>query len=277
MKVSPQKIQAFQHTIFSWWKINRRDLPWRKTHDPYKILVSEVMLQQTQVSRVLPTYQAFLLRFPDAQALASSPVADVLKMWKGLGYNRRALYLKKTAEAVMSQYGGIFPSDEALLLQLPGVGKYTARAIQIFAYKKHVAAVDTNIRQIIVHFFFEGQSQSEKIIQDVADVVVPKGKSWEWHQALMDYGAIELTKKKRIKNTLQGIQKKKTIPFKETNRFYRGKIMDVLREKSVKELALIDDFVRQYDRSEAFMDLILDGLEKDNLIVRKRGLVSLPE
>lgn len=273
MRLSPAKVRTFQRFIFSWWRTNRRDLPWRRTHDPYRILVSEIMLQQTQVRRVIPKYAEFIEAYPTVASLARAATADVLRIWKGMGYNRRALYLKKAAEVVVRQHKGKFPKEEKLLTQLPGLGMYTARAILVFAYKQHVAAVDTNIRQIIVHFFFEGTPQKEKVIQETADALVPKGKSWEWHQALMDYGAIELS---RLRITDYGLRKK-SLPFRETNRFFRGRIMDELRESEKKELALVDDFVRKYDRSEEFIESILHGLEKDGLIVRENDVLALPE
>ena len=189
-----QRRKKFQAYIFAWWKTHRRDLPWRHTHDPYKILVSEVMLQQTQVSRVLPKYREFIQAYPTVKDLARASNSDVLKIWKGMGYNRRALYLKKAAEI------GEFPKSEGELVKLPGLGTYTARAILVFAYRKNVAMVDTNIRQIITHFFFHDAPQKDKIIQNIADQLVPKGKSWEWHQALMDYGALALEKKSKIIN-----------------------------------------------------------------------------
>ncbi len=258
--------------IFTWWKKNRRDLPWRRTHDPYKILVSEVMLQQTQVSRVLPKYKEFLIAFPDVQALANASPAEVLRIWKGMGYNRRALYLKETAQTVFKQYGGDFPKSEQKLIKLPGLGKYTARALLVFAYKEQVAMVDTNIRQIITHFFFEDKQQKESIIQKVADQLLPKGKSWEWHQALMDYGSEELKSLNfKIKNG------KSQKPFKESNRFYRGRVIDKLREHQMREFMFLKEFGDIYDKSEDFLLGILEGLIKDGLVVRKNGKIQLPE
>ncbi len=273
MKVSEKQIIQFQNFIFSWWRENRRDLPWRRTHDPYRILVSEVMLQQTQVLRVLPKYAEFIQAYPTVHSLAQASSAGVLRMWKGMGYNRRALYLKKAAEMVVRDYKGKFPKEEQLLVKLPGLGIYTARAICVFAYKQEVGAVDTNIRQIITHFFFDDIPQREKIIQEAADALVPAGKSWEWHQALMDYGALALN----VSRVTYHVSREKPVPFKESNRFFRGRIMDMLREKATQELELIDGFVRTHDRSEDFIQSILRGLEKDTLIVRKNGMVSLPE
>lgn len=259
------RIKKFHNLIFDWWRTYRRDLPWRHTHDPYKILVSEVMLQQTQVSRVLPKYKEFIKKFPTAEVLSKAPISDVLRMWKGMGYNRRALYLRKAAELVVNNYYGNFPKSEKELVKLPGLGMYTARAILVFAYKQNIAMVDTNIRQIITHFFFNGKPQKEAAIQEVADSLVPKGKSWEWHQALMDYGALALPKLRTKNSELNGQQKKK-IPFRQSNRFYRGRIIDILREKPVKERVLL----------KSFSPTTIDDLLKDGLIERRDGTLSLP-
>lgn len=264
--MTPKNISSFQAMIFDWWGHNKRDLPWRRTRDPYKILVSEMMLQQTQVSRVLPKYEEFLTVFPDVTHLAKASTADVIRLWKGLGYNRRALYLKKAAESVASKYGGIFPDDEAGLTNLPGLGTYTARALMVFAFEKDVAMVDTNIRQIITHFFLHDAPEKDKTVQEIADALVPKGRSWEWHQALMDYGSSELralVSKKALRNiTAQ--------PFSSTNRFYRGKIMDMLRDHAVMESVCIDTMSHLYKKPADFFKGIIQKLISDGLVERDR-------
>ncbi len=273
MTIPDSKIKFFRRKIFVWWKTHRRDLPWRHTHDPYKILVSEVMLQQTQVSRVLPKYDEFLSAFPDVQTLAAASPAEVLKIWKGMGYNRRALYLKKTATAVIEEHKGIFPKRQSELIKLPGLGKYTARAVLVFAYKENVAMVDTNIRQIITHFFFHDRPQKESVIQEVADQLLPKGKSWEWHQALMDYGN-EYNSEFKIQNSKL---KKKQKPFRESNRFYRGRIIDRLRDGDIVQSQLLKEFSKKYQKSESFLISIISKLKQDGLISgSKTGTLSLP-
>lgn len=219
------------------------------------------MLTQTQVTRVIPKYIEFIKRFPKVNYLAKASTADVLRMWKGMGYNRRAVYLKKIAEI------GRFPKSEKELIKLPGVGIYIARAILVFAYKQNIQMVDTNIRKIIMHFFFDDVQQKEKVIQKMAYKLLPQGKSWEWHQALMDYGAWA---------KLPTPIKKKTIPFKESNRFFRGRIIDMLRQKARKEVELIEGCARFYDRSEEFFYIIITGLEKDGLVIRKNEKIFLP-
>ena len=260
--------------IFTWWKENRRDLPWRRTHEPYTILVSEIMLQQTQVSRVLPKYEEFLILFPDIFALARASTAEVLKAWKGMGYNRRALYLKKTAEAVVKTYGGKFPENEKDLMNLPGLGKYTARALLVFAYKKDISMIDTNIRQIIVQYFFHGEPQKEKEVEAVAEQLVPKGKSWDWHQALMDYGALELVREKQAK---PADKSHRHIPFKDTKRFIRGKVLDRLRVSPVTESELVEYLTDTYQKKASWIQSILRDLERDGLVESHHKLMQLPE
>lgn len=271
MNYTKATLRRFQKKIFDWWEGNKRDLPWRKTHDPYRIMVSEIMLQQTQVARGLLKYQEFITRFPSLESLAGASPAEVIRVWKGMGYNRRAVYLHGAARKIVTDYHGIFPQDERALLQLPGLGKYTTRAILVFAYKKDVAMVDTNIRQIITHFFFHDVPQSEKMIQEVADALIPQGKAWEWHQALMDYGALALDRKKNKR-------KKKQTPFKETNRYFRGRILDLLREGDKQEDEVYAVLRQTYKKDNAAAAALLQGLVKDKLISwSKTGIMSLPE
>lgn len=246
--------------ISSWWEDHCRILPWRQTRDPYRVFVSEVMLQQTQVLRVIPKYNEFLEVFPDVQSLAKASTADVLRMWKGMGYNRRALFLHRAAIEIVETYHGVFPTSEQLLSKLPGVGTYTARAILVFAYEQDIAMVDTNIRKIITHFFFNGRPQKEKTIQAVADQLLPKGKFWAWHQALMDYGAIALPRNRPEQ------RRGTSIPFRESNRYYRGRIVDALREgsKTANELNKIANHV------------IIASLIKDGLIEKNGTVFELP-
>jgi len=278
MNIPTKRMDEFQRFIFSWWKTNRRDLPWRRTNDPYKILVSEVMLQQTQVLRVLPKYREFIERYPTVYDLAKASPGDVLRIWKGMGYNRRALYLYKTAQEVVRIYHGIFPKDEESLTKLPGLGIYTARAIMVSAYRQNVAMVDTNIRQIITHFFFRDKPQKPAVIQAAADQLVPVGKSWEWHQALMDFGSSKLKKihppMRRIGRTAE---KKKSIPFKESNRFYRGRIIDILRQDKIGEDQLITNLIKKYGKPRQFLQSIIGSLIKDGLVVKKGKSLYLPE
>lgn len=276
MRLSKTQIIGFQRKILTWWQKNKRDLPWRHTYDPYKILVSEIMLQQTQVSRVLPVYTAFLAKFPSVVHLSHASPAVILRAWKGMGYNRRALYLKKTAEVVVRSFGGIFPSDETSLRTLSGVGLYTARAIQVFAFQKDVAMVDTNIRKIITHFFFRDTPQKEVIILDTARQLVPKGRSWQWHQALMDYGALGMTKVASSAIRHRG-ENKSTIPFKVSDRYFRGKIIDDLRTEPIRISTLRKKYIHMFSLTDERMSVLFDRLTKDGLIAVTRGMAHLPK
>jgi len=279
------RIKKFQGKIFDWWEKNRRDLPWRRTHNPYYILISEIMLQQTQVSRVLTRYQEFIYIYPTAQSLATAKTSDILKLWKGMGYNRRALYLKKAAEVIVKNYNGVFPDSEKELLLLPGVGKYTARAILVFSFKKDVTMVDTNIRKIITHFFYSDVIQPEKNIAETADRLVPKGKSWEWHQALMDYGAMNASEWRRPERSPELVEgrsrrtgQKKIISFRQSTRFFRGRIMDLVREKDWKEDMLIREMIQTYEKDKPFYQKSIEKLIQEGLLSRSPGdIISLPE
>ncbi len=237
------------------------------------------MLQQTQVLRVIAKYDKFIEAFPTIQALAQASPAGVLRIWKGMGYNRRALYLQKAAKVIIEIHHGKFPLSEKELIKLPGLGRYTARAILVFAYHQEVALVDTNIRQIITHFFFKDKPEKESVIEEIAQQLVPKGKSWEWHQALMDYGALELQKVNARLPARQGKGKKvkKIIPFRDTNRFYRGRIIDRLREGEMSENKLINELGKKYTKPVIFLGPIVTSLIKDGLIERaSRGVLRLP-
>lgn len=172
------------------WALPRlRDLPWRRTRDPWAVLVSELMLQQTQVPRVLPRYAAFLERFPDPSACAAAPVADVVRAWEGLGYNRRAVNLHRAAMAIAGAGG--FPRTLEGLLALPGVGPYTARAVLAFAFEDDAAVVDTNIARVLARVV--GEALRPRRVQELADAWLPVGDGWAWNQGLMDLGATVCT------------------------------------------------------------------------------------
>ncbi len=277
MKLTQKKIQTFQSYVFSWWEKNKRDLPWRHTRDPYLILVSELMLQQTQVSRVIEKYQEFITKYPDVYSLAEATDGDIIRLWKGLGYNRRALYLRRIALEIVNNYKGVFPKLDTQLVQLPGVGTYTARAICVFAYEQDVAAVDVNIRKIITHHFFDDVVRADKVIEETASKLVPKGRSWEWHQALMDYGALELPNLYKQKGLLTKKQKNKIkITFRDTKRFARGRIIDELRSHPWNKELLVETMVKKFGKSSDFYTELLYDLTKEKLIIEVNGLMSLP-
>lgn len=232
MRRFPEKneIVNFRKVVWTYYKKHRRhDLPWRKTHDPYRILVSEVMLQQTQVERVIPFYRNFLKQFPTTKCLASSSLASVLKAWQGLGYNRRAKMLHQATKEVVEKYGGGFPKDAEALEELPGVGSYTARAVAAFAHNTDVIFIETNIRTAITYHFFSGKFTiySKKIrdtqIAEILEKVLPKGKAREWYAALMDYGAY--LKQSGIHVNSHSAHYVKQKQFKGSDREARGAIL----------------------------------------------------
>lgn len=187
-------IKDFQKLVWNFYKKNKRNLPWRETHDPYKILVSEVMLQQTQADRVVPFYERWIQRFPNVKTLAKANFSQIYPFWKGLGYNRRALALQKLARVVLDTHQGKLPLGLEDLQALPGIGPYTARAISIFAYNRPLTCIETNIRRVFIHHFFADKNNiTDKEILEIAERACPakpEGRSREWHWALMDYGAM---------------------------------------------------------------------------------------
>jgi A/G-specific adenine glycosylase len=179
---------VLQADLLAWGEAERRDLPWRRTRDPWAVLVSEVMLQQTQVPRVVPRWTAFLARFPDPAACAAAPVGDVLRLWVGLGYNRRAVALHRAATVAVRQHGGRLPTALDDLLALPGIGPYTARAILVFAHEHDVGLVDTNAGRFLARAA-AGRPLAPREAQALADAMVPDGEGWAWGQAVFDLGA----------------------------------------------------------------------------------------
>jgi A/G-specific adenine glycosylase len=193
--VDPAQLTRIQHDLLRWFAANARDLPWRRTRDPYRILVSEIMLQQTQVDRVKPKYEAFLAQFPTLQALAGATPGDVIRAWAGLGYNRRALNLQRTAQAVLRDHNGQFPDTPDALRSLPGIGPYTAGAVACFAFERDVAFMDTNIRRVVQRAFVgpDDAPAPDRVLLEIAQSAVPPGQGWTWNQAIMELGALICT------------------------------------------------------------------------------------
>lgn len=228
--LTPQAIRAFRNIIYkNYWK-NPRILPWRKTRDPYRILVSEIMLQQTQVKRVLRKYRLFVKTFPHFLSLAEASLKDILTVWQGLGYNRRAISLKNLAETIVTNYGSKLPSSQEALMKLPGIGRYTAAAIETFAFNKPSAIIETNIRSVYIYFFFQAKNQvKDSEIISLIEKTLDKGNPREWYYALMDYGVI-------LKKTHANLNRKsahyhRQSPFRGSNRQIRGMILKALVEK----------------------------------------------
>ena len=186
--LSDETVALVRVSVGRWAQSVRRDLPWRATRDPWAVLVSETMLQQTQAARVVPKYESFLSRFPTVSACAAAGVGEVVDAWAGLGYNRRAVFLHRLAVTVVERHGGQIPDDLDALLALPGVGAYTARAVLVFAFERDVAVVDTNIGRVLARLC--GQRLGLSTAQQFADRLVPPGGGWEWNQTMLDLGAL---------------------------------------------------------------------------------------
>ena len=189
MTTPVDEIAAFREVVLGYYQDHGRDLPWRRTADPYAALVSEVMLQQTQVPRVIPKYEAFIARFPTVNALAAAPLADVLALWSGLGYNRRAKSLKAAAEVIVGKHDGCVPNTVEGLTSLPGVGYATAAQILAFAFGVGVPFLETNVRSVILHHFFADAEQvPDAALLPLVEATLDRQDPRTWYWALMDYG-----------------------------------------------------------------------------------------
>jgi A/G-specific adenine glycosylase len=197
---APPARRRFRTRLLAWYRQHGRDLPWRSTDDPYHILVSEVMLQQTQVDRVLPKNYEWLDRFPSLAALADAPETDVTTAWRPLGYNIRPTRLQSIAREAVSKFGGQLPSDEATLLSFKGIGRYTAGAIRSFAFRERAAILDTNVARVLFRVFIaEGDPKSHAMkrrLWGVSESLVPRQHVFDFNQALMDLGATVCTARK---------------------------------------------------------------------------------
>lgn len=311
-RADADRIQA---RLLSWFAEHGRDLPWRQTRDPYRIMVSEIMLQQTQVDRVIPKYHAFLTQFPNLEALAAAPTGDVIRAWAGLGYNRRAVNMQRAARAVQEQYAGQFPDDITALLALPGIGPYTAGAIACFAFEQDVAFLDTNIRRVVRRLLVapEPTVPTEREILRAALEILPAGQGWAWNQAIMELGALICTAARpacwrcpvhthcldyaarqqadaqaldvlvagqAIRPAAKRIAEKREGAFAGSSRFYRGRVIEVLRRAPEGfTFAMLGPLVKEAysDTEEPWLRELVAGLARDGLAVVDNEWVRLPE
>ena len=192
--------RRFRHALLRWYGVHGRDLPWRRTADPYHILVSEIMLQQTQVDRVVPKYHEWLKKYPSLPALAAAPVREVARTWRPLGYNIRPRRLHTIARESVARYGGQLPSDAEALLAFKGIGAYTAGAIRSFAFGQRAAILDTNVARVLFRMFVgRGDPKAHAMrrhLWDVSEILVPRKRVFDFNQALMDLGALICTARK---------------------------------------------------------------------------------
>jgi A/G-specific adenine glycosylase len=306
---------AMQDSVLAWYSQNGRDhLPWRHTHDPYAILVSEVMLQQTQVARVLERWPAWLERWPTAAALAAASPADVLREWVGLGYNRRAVRLHAIAREAVERLGGQLPTTPDALRELEGLWAYTANAVACFSAEAQVAVVDTNVRRVLGRVFADEiglEPPAGPALQRFADAILRPGQAYPWNQALMDLGATICTARnpdhdacplalqctgRTLLSRAEPIRRaaesgatykvgKTGQPFEQTTSYYRGRIVDACRELGPGESLGLDDLGQilrsDYGREhQPWVAGLVAGLQRDGLVAVDEGSgeprVSLP-
>lgn len=266
--LSSEKIKQFQKKVLSFYKKNKRSLPWRDTTDPYKILLSEFMLQQTQVSRVVSYYERWTAKWPTIDQLASATLAEVLEQWMGLGYNNRAVNLHRTAKKIVAEFDGDVISAMKNYQELPGIGKYASQAVQIFSTNDDLVTVDTNIRRIFIREFDLPPMVPDKELWRVAERCLPAGKGREWHNALMDYGALYLTAQKTgIKSKTQQSR------FEGSNRQIRAKILRCLLKQGLS----IIDLETEIDVRQERLFPLLEKMIAEKTIVKNKTIYQINE
>ena len=296
--------------LFTWYRMHgRKTLPWRTRRNPYRTLVSEFMLAQTQVDRVVPKFEAFVASFPNFAALATASRAEVLRQWKGLGYNSRAVRLHELARVVVERYGGVLPSEREHLRALPGIGPYTASAVRAFAFDIDDAPIDTNVRRIVNRLFFGleyPRAAPARELDGQARALVPAGDSHDWNSAMMDLGAaictarapkclicplrnecaaapVDAAELERLRASASNRRTpEQSIPFERTTRFARGRIVDRLRELPPGERISLLDLHHSIAPAVAGRSLeeiteFVTGLERDGLVTRAGTSVALRE
>ena len=260
----PPSIPEFRTIVLDYYRNHGRDLAWRRTTDPYCILVSEIMLQQTQVERVAEKYPVFLAAFPDFPSLAGAPLSDVLAVWQGMGYNRRAISLQKCARRVVEEYDGMLPQDPDILATFPGIGRATAASICAFSFTMPVVFIETNIRRVFIHFFFGGHDTVDDAeILPIARQALLVEDSRTWYNALMDLGTA-------LKKTGENVNRRsrqytKQAAFEGSDRKIRGHILRLLlAEKRLTQKAII----KKCSEDPARVVRILNDLEGEGFIAR---------
>jgi A/G-specific adenine glycosylase len=300
-------VTALQHRLLTWYRRHgRATLPWRSSRSPYRTLVSEFMLAQTQVDRVVPKFEAFMLSFPDLPALANATTADVLRAWRGLGYNSRAARLHRLARLVCERDGGVLPSDSAALRDLPGIGAYTAAAIRAFAFNLDDVPVDTNVRRIVERVCFGSAGIAPSEVDAQARALLPSGRAHDWGSALMDLGATVCTARAPkclvcpLRSdckaapldgaSLERLRAARTksrapqaaLPFERTTRYARGRIVERLRDLPPGQRISLLDLHREVapampERSLDDVRGLISALERDGLISHDGTTVALRE
>jgi A/G-specific adenine glycosylase len=269
--LTTKEIKAFQGQIYGYYRRHGRDLPWRRTTNPYHIVVSEIMLQQTQVERVHGKYLDFINAFPDFDSLSRASQKDVLALWQGLGYNRRALALKRLAENVVSMHGGALPQDVNALNSLPGIGKTTAGEILAFAFNIPTVFIETNIRRVFIHEFFDGEEDvKDTEILPLVEATVDGENPREWYWALMDYGSML---KKNVENpNRRSAHYTRQTPFEGSDRRIRGLVVKrLLNHMPLSAEILVEETGVGLDH----LKRILAGLVNEGFICEDKGLYKI--
>ena len=264
MQINPKKINEFRRVVRTYYIKNKRDLPWRRTADPYRIFISEIMLQQTQVPRVLVKYPEFLKAFPNFESLAGSSLLDVLKVWQGMGYNRRAKYLRESAVAILRNFHGKLPHTPEQLDELPGIGRATACSIAAFVFNLPTVFIETNIRRVFIHHFFKDRKEIDDTeLMPLVEKALDKKNPREWYWALMDYGSylvkiVDNPNKKSRHYVRQSA-------FGPSDRRIRGLILKKLLLKPFSSDELSRLIVEPAERVEK----IIDSLVREDFLVKK--------
>jgi A/G-specific adenine glycosylase len=266
-ELSPAKVATFRKIILDYYDRYGRQFPWRRTQDPYHILVSEIMLQQTQTGRVVEKYESFIRSFPEINSLANARLQDVLASWMGLGYNRRAKALKELAGIVVRDFGGKLPARLEDLVQLPGIGRATAASFMAFAFNEPTVFLETNIRRVFLHFFFQGEKDvRDNEILSFVEKTLDRDNPRRWYNALMDYGV--MLKGLHPDSNKKSAHYRRQAPFKGSRREIRGMVLKTLvREGSATEYAIAERLGRD---EEAVADVMVE-LEEEGFIQRREG------
>ena len=265
------ELAAFRQLIYQHYDSHGRELPWRETYDPYAILVSEIMLQQTQVDRVREKYREFLASFPGFVQLAGAELSRVLSVWQGLGYNRRAVSLRLCAQAVVERFAGTLPEEIGELESLPGIGPYTARAVAAFAFGEPTAFIETNIRSVFIHHFFaDGEVVRDSEILPLVELTLDREKPRDWYYALMDFGA--MLKKTRGNPGRMSAHHVRQSPFKGSNREQRSQLLrSILAAPGASEAELVSALAAE----AASVSRNLEQLEREGFIRKENGGFSI--
>ena len=258
-------IFSFKNAVWKYYRAHARAMPWRFEKDPYRVFVSEVMLQQTQVDRVRGKYEEFIKRFPDFRALAEAPLSAVLRAWQGLGYNRRALYLSGAAKKIMREHGGALPRSEDALRALPGIGAATASSLRAFAFNEPAVFIETNIRSVYLHFFFPRSKKiPDKKLLPLVEKTLDRANPREWYYALMDYGA--MLKAHGANPSRASATHKKQARFEGSLRQTRGAVVRLLvRGGASTEVAIRSTLGTDSSATQQ----ALSGLVEDGLLCKK--------